>query len=77
MSERPEMQRVIVAGLNDSGMAPITITVKRFTEISGICRSTTYEMIKSGALRSVRIMGKRLIVVESYHRLVQQSESAE
>lgn len=76
MSERPDVRRVVVANL-DTEIAPITITVKRFCVLSGLSRSTAWEMIRSGALRSVKIMGTRLIIVESYRKMVQQAESAE
>ena len=58
---------------------PITATVNQFSVLSGLGRTSIYELINSGALRSVRIMGRRLIVVESYRELVRQAgaEAAE
>jgi len=56
---------------------PITATMSQFAALSGLGRTSIYELIKSGALRSVRIMGRRLIVVESYRELVRQAEAAE
>lgn len=74
---KSEPRRIIVAGLNDTDATPITMSVKRFQEVSGLGHTTVYHLIKTGALRSVKIMGKRLIVVESYHRLVREAEAAE
>jgi len=54
---------------------PITATVNQFAALSGLGRTSIYELIGSGALRSVRIMGRRLIVVESYRELVRQAEA--
>ena len=54
---------------------PITATVDQFSALSGLGRTSIYELINSGALRSVRIMGRRLIVVESYRELVRQAEA--
>lgn len=53
---------------------PITATVEQFSALSGLGRTSIYELINSGALRSVRIMGRRLIVVESYRELVERAE---
>lgn len=39
----------------------ITVTVKRACEISGLGKSTIWEMIASGQLRSVKVAGRRLV----------------
>lgn len=46
--------------------APLTATVEQFKRISGLGKTSIYELIKAGDLRSVRICGRRLIVVDSY-----------
>jgi excisionase family DNA binding protein len=57
---------------------PITATVAQFTKLSGIGRSIVYELIADGKLRSVKLGGIRLIIVESYleyiHRLEAENE---
>lgn len=45
---------------------PITATVAQFTKLSGIGRSIVYELIADGKLRSVKLGGLRLIIVDSY-----------
>lgn len=56
---------------------PITATVERFCELSGLGKTSAKELIRAGALRSVKIMGRRLIIMESYRELVRQAELAE
>jgi excisionase family DNA binding protein len=46
-------------------MNPITISIAAATQRYGIGRSTIYELMKAGAVRSVKIGGRRLIVVAS------------
>jgi excisionase family DNA binding protein len=48
----------------------ITATVSEFCRISGIGRSKTYEMIATGELESILCGGRRLIVIDSWRRLV-------
>jgi len=50
----------------------ITATVAEFCRISGIGRSLTYEMIGDGRLDSITIGKRRLIVLDSYRRLVER-----
>jgi hypothetical protein len=45
----------------------ITATIEDFTKLSGISRSRVYELLKAGELESVHIMGRHLIIVQSYH----------
>ena len=54
----------------------ITATIPRFREISGIGRSRIYEMLDAGELDSVYVGARRLIVVDSYRRLLAQLQSA-
>src|SRR5437879_4375713 len=48
--------------MNAQGL-PITTTIRHFTELSGIGRSKTYEMLDAGQLDSVHVGTRRLIVV--------------
>jgi hypothetical protein len=43
--------------------------------ISRLCRSTIYNHIKSGALKSVRVGGARLVTDASLRRLLKVEES--
>ena len=48
----------------------ITATIPEFCRISGIGRSKTYEMIGAGDIDSILVGGRRLIVLDSWRRLV-------
>jgi excisionase family DNA binding protein len=56
----------------------ITASVAEFCRLSGIGRSFTYQMIANGSLESVTIGRRRLIIVDSYRRLIarRQEEQA-
>jgi hypothetical protein len=49
---------------------PITANVRAFCAMSGLGKTKVTEMIADGTLDSVLIGGRRLILVESYRRLV-------
>jgi hypothetical protein len=49
----------------------ITAPIARFCEMAGIGRSQTYKMIAAGELESVVLGGRRLIVIDSWRRLVE------
>jgi len=53
----------------------ITTTVSQFCQISGIGRSLVYEMLADGRLDSITIGKRRLIVLDSYRRLVERQRS--
>jgi hypothetical protein len=55
----------------------ITATIPRFREISGIGRSKIYELLGAGELESVHLGTRRLIVVDSYRRLVARLQAGE
>jgi excisionase family DNA binding protein len=49
----------------------ITVTVKRACEISGLGKSTIWEMIASGQLRSIKVAGRRLVGYASLRGLLE------
>ncbi len=49
----------------------ITATIKRFTELSGIGRSRVYELLADGSLESIYVGSRRLIVLDSYRKLIE------
>jgi len=51
----------------------ITATIPEFCRISGIGRSKTYELIADGILDSVLVAGRRLIVIDSWRRLIAEA----
>jgi len=54
----------------------ITITIGNFCRVSGIGRSKTYELLSTGALDSLKIGKRRLIILDSYRKLIEQQRSA-
>jgi excisionase family DNA binding protein len=48
----------------------ITATVDEFCHLAGLGRSKVYEMLGDGKIESVLLGGRRLIVVDSWRRLV-------
>lgn len=54
-------------------MKPLTVTVKRARQITGLGNTTIYEMIGDGSIESVKVRGKRLIIFASLERLVSVS----
>jgi excisionase family DNA binding protein len=55
-------------GLSDIITAPIT----EFCRISGLGRSKVYELLNDGLLDSVRFGKRRLILLASYHQLIER-----
>lgn len=53
---------------------PITATVEQFRALSGLGKTSIYELIKSGSIRSVRILGRRMIILDSYRELISRAE---
>lgn len=54
-------------------LLPITATVRQFMKLSGMGKNKIFEMIKSGELPSVKFGGQRLVYVEGYRAIIQQS----
>lgn len=53
-----------------SDLTPITATVAQFKALSGLGKTKIFELIKDGSIRSVRLEGSRLIIVDSYRELL-------
>jgi excisionase family DNA binding protein len=54
---------------------PITVSVKEFCQLSGLCRDKVFELIKDGVLDSFKCGKLRLVSVESYRRWVAEQIS--
>ena len=55
-----------------SDLTPITATVAQFKTISGLGKTTIFELIKAGSIRSVLVHNRRLIIVASYREFIDQ-----
>jgi hypothetical protein len=57
----------------------ITMTIPQFCRASGRSRSTIYEWIKAGLIKTVRIGGpeaRQLVIVASYRDLIADAQNA-
>ena len=50
----------------------ISATIAEFRRLSGIGRSRIYELLKTGELESIHIGSRRLILIDSYRRLIER-----
>jgi excisionase family DNA binding protein len=57
-------------------LEPITASIPEFCRISGLGRSTVYEMLGDGSLDSITIGRRRLILIDSYRRLIEARRAA-
>ena len=55
---------------------PITTTISNFCRLTGCGRSKTYELLAEGTLDSIKIGKRRLIVLDSYHKLIERQRAA-
>jgi hypothetical protein len=53
----------------------ITAPIGEFCKLAGIGRSLVYEMIGDGRLESILIGKRRLVVLDSYRRLVERQRA--
>jgi excisionase family DNA binding protein len=53
----------------------ITASIGEFCRLSGIGRTKVYELLGEGNLESISIGRRRLIVLDSYRRLIQSQRS--
>ena len=49
---------------------PITTSIGDFCRLTGISRSKTYELLAAGEIESIKIGRRRLIVIDSYRKLI-------
>jgi hypothetical protein len=54
----------------------ITCTIAAFVDLSGLGRSRIYELIDEGVIETIVIGKKRLVVLDSYRRLIDAQRTA-
>jgi hypothetical protein len=54
----------------------ITAPVGEFCRLSGLGRTRVYELIGAGELDSITIGKRRLVVIESYRKLIERQRAA-
>ena len=57
--------------------AIISAPVDVFCRISGLGRNSVFEMIADGRLESVKIGRRRLVIIDSYRRLIREEQAAQ
>jgi len=55
--------------------AAITVTIGNFCKLTDIGRSKTYELLASGVLDSLKIGKRRLIILDSFRKLIEQQRA--
>jgi hypothetical protein len=61
---------------NVTASHPITATIPEFRRLSGISRSRIYELLDAGEIESIHIGTRRLILMDSYKRLIERQRAA-
>jgi hypothetical protein len=54
----------------------ITATIPEFRRLSGIGRSRIYELLDAGEIESIYLGTRRLILIDSYRRLIERRRAA-
>ena len=54
----------------------ITVPVPQFLGMAGLGRTKCYELIGSGDLETILIGRRRLVVVDSYRKLIERQQAA-
>jgi excisionase family DNA binding protein len=55
----------------------ITAPIGEFCRLSGIGRSKVYEMLGSGEIESIHVGTRRLVLLDSYRRLIERQRAAQ
>ena len=71
---RASFPRHIKPGREASSPSPEAITVAVACQILGLGRTKLYELMADGTLPSVKLGGRRLVRLETIHRLIAQLE---
>jgi len=54
----------------------ITASIVNFCEMSDLGRSKVYELLDAGDLDSIKVGKRRLIILDSYHKLIERQRDA-
>ena len=53
----------------------LTATIPEFRRLSGISRSRIYELLDAGEIDSIHIGSRRLVLIDSYRRLIERQRA--
>ena len=54
----------------------ITAPISEFCQLSGLGRTRVYELIGTGDLDSITVGKRRLVIIDSYRRLIERQRAA-
>ena len=66
----------VAAVATDTQCDRITATIPEFRRLSGIGRSRIYQLLDADELESVHVGARRLILIDSYRRLIERQRAA-
>lgn len=61
---------------NTAPIAPVAATIHDAGKILGVQRSTIYKLMEAGAIDSIKVGKRRLVIVASIHRFVEAQKIA-
>ena len=71
-AEMPVHKAPKVSAPAGAELYPITTTISGFVRLTGISRSKIYELLAASEIEAIRIGARRLVVIDSYLRLVER-----
>jgi hypothetical protein len=69
-SSAPLLKRERIGG----SMVPYTLPLTKFLEYSGMGETKARELIKSGEIETAVVVGRRMVIISSYHDYVQRQQ---
>ena len=54
----------------ECGAKPISVTIQRTRELTGLGSTTIYKLIGEGRLRTAKVCGRRLVIFASIEKLI-------
>lgn len=67
---------LVLMDMNPDTADRITATIPEFRRLSGIGRSRIYELLDAGEIESIYLGTRRLILIDSYRRLIERRRAA-
>ena len=55
---------------------PLAVSILEAARLTSLCRSTIYELLKAGKLRSIKVGGRHLVDYASIKELMQTGDAA-
>jgi excisionase family DNA binding protein len=65
-----------LGGGSGKRMDPLAVSILEAARLTSLCRSTIYELLKTGKLRSIKVGGRHLVDFDSIKALMQTGDAA-